>query len=124
MPIPPLDANGLLPTGVHDCTLEEIKARFGTFQDSDRRPRLFAKLELFLTEARASRVIQCVYLDGSFVTGKPEPNDIDLIVVVAPDHDFGADLSAREYSVLSTRILKPLVVGQASSLFRRASCPR
>src|SRR5437763_745258 len=45
MPIPDLNADGLLPTGLFDCTLEEIRQRFGSFQGSERRPHLFARLE-------------------------------------------------------------------------------
>jgi hypothetical protein len=31
----------LLPEGIHDCTLDEIGARFGRFQTTDRRVHLF-----------------------------------------------------------------------------------
>lgn len=103
MPIPPLDQNGFLPVGVHDCTLDELKARFGSFQQSDQRPKLFARLEAFLSEAKASRLVVSVVVDGSFVTAKPDPNDIDLILVVAPDHSFAVDLSPLEYGILSKR---------------------
>ncbi len=51
MAIPSLDSEGFLPVGVHDCTLDEIGARFGTFQRSDRRPQLFARLQAFVAEA-------------------------------------------------------------------------
>ena len=44
-----------------------------------------------------------VVLNGSFVTAKPEPNDIDLIVIVAAEHRFDADLAPSEYAVLSKR---------------------
>ncbi len=103
MAIPLLDEHGFLPGGVHDCTLNELKARFGSFQISDRRPQLFARLEAFLSEAKASRLVVSVVVDGSFVTAKPDPNDIDLILVVASNHSFAADLSPLEYSVLSKR---------------------
>jgi hypothetical protein len=79
MAIPALDPNGVLPAGVHDCTLEEIKSRFGSFQGSDRRPQLFSRLETFLTEARGVEIVQSVLVDGSFVTAKADPNDIDLL---------------------------------------------
>ena len=101
MLIPPLDANGLLPTGVHDCTLEEIKAKFGAFQDSDRRPKLFAKLKAFLAEAKACEFVVSVVVDGSFVTVNPEPNDIDLIVELSANHDFAADVSVAAYNIPS-----------------------
>ena len=42
-------------------------------------------------------------VDGSFVTSKPDPNDIDLILVVAANHDFAVELSPSEYAVLSKR---------------------
>jgi hypothetical protein len=103
MPIPPLDQHGFLPVGVHDCTLNELKARFGSFQISDRRPQLFTRFEAFLSEARASGLVVSVVVDGSFVTAKPEPNDIDLILVVPPDHSFAAGLTPLEYGILSKR---------------------
>jgi predicted nucleotidyltransferase len=103
MPIPPLDEDGLLPEGIHECSLEEIRARFGSFQASDQRPRLFAKLGAFLRDAEASKAVVGVLVNGSFVTGKARPNDIDLIVVVPREHDFLADLSPGAYNVLSKR---------------------
>lgn len=103
MPIPPLDPNGFLPVGVHDCALTEIKARFGTFQRSDRRSQLVAQLEIFLAEAARTGLVVSVIVDGSFVTAKPEPNDVDLIVVVAADHDLRADLGPTAYNIVSKK---------------------
>ncbi len=40
-------------------------------------------------------------LDGSFVTAKDEPSDIDLILVLHPDHDDRAELRPFEYNALS-----------------------
>ena len=96
MPIPDLQ-NGLLPPGVHDCSIEEARARFGSFQGSDRRPRLFAKLEQYLNEVRTTRLVARVVLDGSFVTAIPDPNDIDLVLLLRPGHDFSAALQPFEY---------------------------
>ena len=45
MPIPELNAAGLLPEGIYDCSLEEVRERFGMFLTSDHRPRLFEKLQ-------------------------------------------------------------------------------
>ena len=47
--------------------------------------------------------MRSVLLDGSFVTAKPAPRDVDLIVVVSGDHDFSAELTAAEYNVVSKR---------------------
>ncbi len=86
MPIPEIDETGFLPEGVHQATLEEVREPFGRFQRTDRRPVLFSQLSLFLAEVRASGLVEAVIVDGSFVTAKDEPSDIDLILVLRPDH--------------------------------------
>ena len=101
--IPPFNEYGLLPDGIYDCTLDEAAARFGEFQINDRRTRLWARFTEFMGEAKACDFTEAVLLDGSFVTAKPDPNDIDLVLVVSADHDFSADFHPREYNVLSKR---------------------
>ena len=101
--IPALDQHGLLPVGIHDCTLAEAEARFGRFQESEHRPRLWADFTAFLREVKMSGIVESVWLDGSFVTSKSAPNDVDLILVVSASHDFSADLTPAEYNVLSKR---------------------
>ena len=100
MPIPALDTNGLLPPGLHSCTLHEIRERFGSFQGSELRYRLFERLESFVREAKAAGIVRSLIINGSFVTGKPRPNDIDLAVILAAGHDFSADLGASQYNVV------------------------
>jgi hypothetical protein len=101
MPIPSLNSSGFLPAGIYECTLEEIKARFGAFQCSDRRIRLFEKLNAFFHEARASGLVSSIVVDGSFVTSEAEPNDIDLILELAGSYDITAEISVVAYNVLS-----------------------
>jgi len=103
MPIPDCNDEGLLPAGVHVCTLGEVKERFGSFQGSDRRCRLFEKLAAFVEEVRATGLVACLIVNGSFVTGKDAPNDIDLIVVLHANHDFAATLKPFQYNVVSRR---------------------
>ena len=103
MAIPALNNQGFLPEGIHPCVLEEAQARFGVFQGSDRRPQLWAKLRDFLREVAASGIVEAVLLNGSFISGQTDPNDIDLILVVPAAHDFSADLLPAEYNVLSKR---------------------
>jgi hypothetical protein len=38
--IPPLNEQGCLPEGIHDCTMDEVATRFGVFLTSDRRSQL------------------------------------------------------------------------------------
>jgi hypothetical protein len=88
MPVPSLDQHGLLSPGVHDCTLDEIRDRFGSFQTSDQRAKLFQKLVAFVVEAQMARFARCLLIDGSFVTAKANPNDIDLVLVLPLAHDL------------------------------------
>ena len=99
--IPPFNENGCLPDGLHDCTLQQAAERFGTFQSSDRRPELWARFTEFMREAKACQLMEAVLLDGSFVTAKPDPNDLDLVLVVAASHDFSADLPPAQYNLLA-----------------------
>src|SRR2546430_16555928 len=101
MPIPPFDEHGFLPAGLHECTVNEMKLRFGAFRGSDRRAQLIARLEAFVSEAKSCGLVAEVLVDGSFVTAKNEPNDIDLIVIVPASHSFLEELSPATYNILS-----------------------
>jgi len=101
--IPPFNENGCLPEGIYDCTIDEAAARFGAFQSSSQRSQLWDKFFEFMREADACELVDAVLVDGSFVTAKADPNDIDLVLVVSADHDFSADFQPSEYNVLSKR---------------------
>ncbi len=106
MPIPELDASGFLPVGVHDCTLAEVRARFGAFQGTDQRPGLFTRLETLVQAMQASDLFEVLLIDGSFVTAKTAPNDIDLVAVLRPGHNFERDLLMSEYTLVSRALLR------------------
>ena len=106
MPIPALNADGFLPTGVFDCSLAEVRSRFGNFKGSDTRQRLFARLEELIAAMTRSGLFERLLLDGSFVTAKPAPNDIDLVAVLRPGHDFERDLPMSEYALGSRTLLR------------------
>jgi hypothetical protein len=106
MPIPELDDRGLLPVGLHTCTLSEIRARFGQFRSSDRRCRLVDTLEAYVEELRLSRLVAWLVVNGSFVTDKPDPHDIDLVVVLRSDHNLVGELRPFEYNAISRRRVK------------------
>jgi hypothetical protein len=106
MPIPPLDENGFLPPGLHPATLDEIKQRFGRFQQSDRRPQLLASLLQLIAATRSSELFEALLIDGSFVTAKSKPNDVDIIAVLRPGHSFERELSIAEYALVSRTLLQ------------------
>jgi Family of unknown function (DUF6932) len=103
MAIPDFDENGLLPTGVHTCTLEEVEERFGRFRTTDRRADLLARLRSYVREAIDAKLVKAVIIDGSFVTAAATPNDIDIVIVPSDEHESGVAVRPFEYNVLSTR---------------------
>lgn len=85
--LPNFDEHGFLPEGVWDCSLAEFVSRFAVFRRSDRRLKFSSRLEFFLEEMFKTDWIQEVIVDGSFVTEKNEPNDIDLILALKSEFE-------------------------------------
>jgi Family of unknown function (DUF6932) len=106
VPIPPFDDNGVLPAGIHECSLDELRERFGQFQRTDQRCQLCERLETFLQRVQATGFFAFVIVDGSFVTATEHPNDIDLILALRANHDFTIALRPFEYNVLSKRQIR------------------
>lgn len=71
--IPPFDSDGYLPPGEHSATWAEFCQEFG---NSPRRVWLLQGLEAALFALRKAGC-QRVWIDGSFVTTKEQPNDFD-----------------------------------------------
>jgi hypothetical protein len=103
--IPQLN-DGVLPIGIHHCTFEEIFSVFGRFNRSDKRPRLTERLRQYIADARNSGIASAVIVDGSYVTGKAELNDVDVILVLRSDFDLGSELRPMEYNIQSKRAVK------------------
>ena len=79
MPIPAFDRFGLLPGGIHLCTIKEVEVDLTW---NDNRRRLTALLQEFIVAELAPRftVIPPVVLDGSYVTDKNHPSNINLVL--------------------------------------------
>jgi hypothetical protein len=75
--IPEFDENGNLPPGIHEATFEEVVARF-SLPKSRKRASRTQKLRAFYSFIRLYAVQ--LYVDGSYTTSKPSPNDVDLVV--------------------------------------------
>ena len=106
MPIPALNPGGVLPVGVFECSLAEVRERFGVFNGFDRRVRLFTRLEELTLALRSSGLFEVLIVDGSFITAKPLPNDVDLIAVLRLGHNFEQDLPMSKYAVVSRALLR------------------
>jgi hypothetical protein len=74
MAIPPLNKAGELPSGEHQTSLPGVRKRFG--RSSAQRKELMYGLENAAENLQAAGV-QKIWIDGSFVTSKKEPNDVD-----------------------------------------------
>jgi hypothetical protein len=72
--IPPLNDDGNLPPGIHTATWDELKRRFGTTR---HRNSLLKGLKSALGVLRKAGCHRA-YIDGSFVTAKRVPQDIDV----------------------------------------------
>ena len=100
--------DGVLPIGLHLCTLEEVVAAFGQFRRSDRRIRLTEQLIRYIYDAQVSGVVAAIIIDGSYVTAKDEPSDIDLIVALRADIDLAAEMRPMEYNIQSKAMVRKL----------------
>lgn len=77
MPIPNFDSHGLLPQGIHDCTVDEIEDRLTW---NLHRIELFSKFKDCLKNEIEPRFPNPVFFDGSYVTSKEYPEDIDIVL--------------------------------------------
>ncbi len=87
--IPPFNDDGYLPPGIHPATLEEIAARFGA--ESEVRQVQMQSLRWLVDLARRAGAERLV-VNGSFVTDKLEPNDVDCVLLIG--EGFPADAAA------------------------------
>lgn len=82
MAIPDFTQHGVLPEGVHPCTFDEVRDRF-TY--TPIREALFGKLASYRDWMCDFNVYRAIFIDGSFVTDKPNPGDVDVIVELPND---------------------------------------
>lgn len=106
MPIPDFLANGFLPDGVHECTIDEIVDRFGRFVESDRRPSLSRELQEYLGDLRSSGVGKYLIVDGSYATSKAQPGDVDLLLVLRDEVDLNATVPPFVFNARSRQYVR------------------
>ncbi len=85
MPLPPFNAIGDLPPGIHRVTLREVLVRFG--QGSPRRVAVASRLGRIVQLARSTGHLARLVVFGSFVTNKPDPNDVDVFLLMEDAFD-------------------------------------
>lgn len=78
----------LLSEGLHPMSLADLKRLCVTeFPLSKRRESIMRSLESLLAALTSAAINAQVWIDGSFLTKKIDPDDIDLVVVLQ-DRDF------------------------------------
>jgi hypothetical protein len=82
--IPDFRPDGYLPEGMFLATEAEVTFRFGTA--NRQRRRLVLRVRRWIHLARQIRAPR-LFIDGSFVTSKAEPNDVDAVVLLPSDFE-------------------------------------
>ena len=82
--LPDLNEDGDLPPGVHRATLGDVVHRFAT---TARRAALARRLQRIYQLARSTGQLVRFIVFGSFITAKPEPNDVDIFLLMEDSFD-------------------------------------
>ncbi len=86
--IPRFRTDGYLPEGLYRATEAEVTFRFGA--STRRRRRLILRVRRWIELSRDVGAIRLL-IDGSFVTAKDEPNDVDAVVLLPTDFERQVD---------------------------------
>ncbi|MFN2454099.1 MAG: hypothetical protein ABR577_07740 [Pyrinomonadaceae bacterium] len=81
--LPNFDSKGDLPEGVHTATMDEVMRVFGA--TTNQRRNVAARLLRISNLAKATGKLERLIVFGSFVTTKPAPNDVDIVLVMRDD---------------------------------------
>ncbi len=108
---PAFDDDGFIPP-IQVCTEAEVARWFGS---SDQRQRLLDRIHNWISLARAVRARRLL-LDGSFVTAKKRPGDVDAVVLLPEDFRdqlrAGYPKAVQLYNVFYTREPKELFAAE------------
>lgn len=88
MALPGFDSRGDLPVGLHSATLAEVLDRFADGSEA-RRAATKVLLQIHGLVAATGKLQRFVVF-GSYVTAKPEPRDVDVVLVMNDDFSLAA----------------------------------
>jgi hypothetical protein len=82
-----IDFPPLLEGGIHPFSMDELRAlTVERFPSSKRRQTLFGGLTVFIELLENAGLKSTIWIDGSFMCSKEEPDDIDVVVVYDPEN--------------------------------------
>jgi hypothetical protein len=79
------DYRPLLAPGRHALSLNELQhltVNGFTSPSSERRAQMFAALRILMSDISLVKLPCQVFVDGSFLTEKPYPSDIDILIAI------------------------------------------
>jgi hypothetical protein len=78
-----MEYSPLYQAGFQDIPLTQLEATFLTpFEEKARRELLLIRFQALLDKFNETGLKAEIWIDGSFATQKPDPNDIDIIFFV------------------------------------------
>jgi hypothetical protein len=83
MALPQFNNQGDLPEGLHKAALAEVLVRFGP--GTEARRDATAVLQRIHQRVAATGKLERFVVFGSYVTAKPEPHDVDVVLVMKDD---------------------------------------
>jgi hypothetical protein len=86
--IPEFNENGYLPPGVHKATIDEVLERFG--HGSEDREACGQSLQWLLPICRRAGIVRLI-INGSFVTDRREPQDVDCVLLAGRTYDRNSE---------------------------------
>jgi uncharacterized protein DUF6932 len=117
VPLPELDSQGRLPVGRHAASLDDVRDLFVTATPNvPARERIFRALDLHLERLVEIGGHATVWINGGFVTHKPDvPADVDLVYLCSDDDHMSRMLNAEGVFQLLTlqgvAVHKPIATG-------------
>jgi len=77
------NSRGVLEAGFHPCTLADLEFSFvNKFPESQTRKDIFMGYIGFISKLKQFGISCEQWIDGSFVTSKIDPNDIDFVSII------------------------------------------
>ena len=96
--IPAFDVNGSLPEGVYHTDIATMQVRFVTeFPDSQTRPAIYEAFNALRADGEKLGVVGTQWVNGSFVTSKENPGDIDVVTFCDHGHLNNLGTDAMEF---------------------------
>lgn len=86
MSIPNLNLAGELHEGIHTATIDEVIAQFGS--GTPQRMTVTQRLQRIYQLAKSIGHLDRILIFRSYITAKPEPNDVDVVIIFDDDFDM------------------------------------